>query len=29
MVFHDYAQVPGGEQQKLLAQIGKKHGEED
>ena len=29
MTFYDYTQVPAGEQQKLLAQIGKKHGEED
>ena len=29
MTFHDYAQVPASEQQKVLALIGKKHGEED
>ena len=28
MVMHDYAPVPGGEQAKILAQIGKKHEEE-
>ena len=29
MAFHDYAQVPSNEQQKILAQIGKKHTEEE
>jgi elongation factor G len=29
MSFHDYAQVPSNEQQKILAQIGKMHGEEE